>query len=99
MPGEMRAAPHGPPHEDVGRTPTHQGAVVARVIVREARSGPDPAYVTEDGGQVLDEFDSDRIYDLGEPLSLPDGTEVKGIAFRETFAGEHMQTVMIGNLP
>jgi hypothetical protein len=69
------------------------------VIVREARSGPDPAFVTGEGGQVLDEFESDRIYDLGDHLSLPDGTEVEVIAFRETFAGEHTQTLMIGDLP
>lgn len=91
------AVPAGSPHEAVGHT-YHQERGVGRVIVRDARLGPDPALVTGEGGEVLHEFESDRIYDLGDRLVLPDGTQVKVIGFRETFADEHTQVLMIGNI-
>jgi hypothetical protein len=37
---------------------------------------PGPSKVTEDGGQVLAEFESPRLYDEADQATLSDGTEV-----------------------
>ena len=46
------------------------------MIVRDGRIGRDPALVTEDGGEILMEFDADHRVEVGERLTLPDGTDV-----------------------
>lgn len=47
-----------------------------RTIVRDGRVGRDPALVTEQGGEILVEFDTDHPVQVGERLTLPDGNEV-----------------------
>ena len=46
------------------------------VVVRDGRLGRDPALVTEKGGEILLELDTDRLYEPGEHITLSDGTEV-----------------------
>jgi len=47
-----------------------------RTIVRDGLIGRDPALVTEDGGEILMEFDADHPVEDVERLTLPDGTDV-----------------------
>ena len=56
----------------------------AWVTVRDSRFGGDPARVTEDGGEVLAEFESPRLHDEADLLTLPGGTEVKVLGVKET---------------
>ena len=69
------------------------------VTVRDGRSGRDPSKVTEDGGEVLAEFESPRLYDEADQLTLPDGTEVKVIGSKETYGPRGpTQVLSVGDL-
>jgi len=62
---------------DVVGGPSNAPAMAGfRTIVRDGRIGRDPALVTEDGGEILMEFDADHRVEVGERLTLPDGTDV-----------------------
>jgi hypothetical protein len=70
------------------------------VIVRDGRPGRDPALVTEDGGEVLDEYELEdyRAWKIGDRLTLPDGFEVEVIAVGESLvATRAVTTLTIGN--
>jgi hypothetical protein len=66
-----------------------------RTIVRDGRVGRDPNRVTEDGGEVLDEFDADHPVGIGERLTLPDGNEVVVIGQNVAFGGVMVPTVTL----
>jgi hypothetical protein len=77
-----------------------------RITVRDGRVGRDPELVTEDGGEVLNEFDSERPIEEGEQLTLPNGETVivisvthdivPGVSWHQGVNWH--QTVHIGNL-
>lgn len=67
------------------------------VQVRDGRSGRDPSRVTDQGGEILAEFDSPRLHTEGERLTLPDGTEVEIIGVTEDLASGR-QTLSVGNV-
>jgi hypothetical protein len=59
---------------------------MAHVVVRDGRRGRDLSKVTDEGGEILAEFDArlTKSYAEGDRLTLPDGTEVVVIGFNET---------------
>lgn len=78
-----------------------------RIIVRDGRNGrlgrqPPPVADagTEASGEILAEFDSDYRFEVGDSLTLPDGSVVTVIGFVEE-VGEHssVQVVTVGDLP
>jgi hypothetical protein len=77
-----------------------------RIIVRDGRNGRlgrDPAPVadaTEPSGEILAVFDSDYRFEVGDSLTLPDGSVVTVIGFIEEVS-EHspVQVVTVGDLP
>jgi hypothetical protein len=66
-----------------------------RTIVRDGRVGRDPTLVTEDGGEILGEFEADHPVDIGERLTLPDGNEVVVIGQNVAFGGMMVPTVTV----
>lgn len=57
------------------------------IEVRDGRMGRDPKLVTEAGGEVLATFDSDKPFNEGDRLNLPDGTTVEVIGYEEVLGG------------
>jgi hypothetical protein len=56
-----------------------QDGYVEPVVVQDGPVGRDPALVTDRGGEVFHEFETEQSFDIGDRLTLPDGTEVKVI--------------------
>jgi hypothetical protein len=50
--------------------------IMIQVVVRDGRIGRGPSRVTAEGGEVLTSFESERPFDEGDRLTLPDGTTV-----------------------
>lgn len=70
-----------------------------KVIVRDGRMGRDPQLVTDEGGEVLMTFDSDRPYDEGDVLTLPNGDRVQVIGLKETISATGWDlTLYVGDL-
>lgn len=78
-----------------------------RIIVRDGRKGRlgrDPRPVadagTEPSGEVLTVFDSDYRFEVGDSLTLPDGSVVTVIGFVEEVGEQSpVQVVTVGDLP
>jgi hypothetical protein len=69
-----------------------------QVTVRDGRVGRDPARVTPEGGEVLAEFERGSLLNIGDQLTLADGTPV--VVIGETVnvsATGQRQTVHIGD--
>jgi hypothetical protein len=72
-----------------------QGPV--KVTVRDARRGRALAGRAE--GKVLMEFETDRLYLVGDRLWLPDDTEVEVIDMRVTYSASGVEeTLHIGDV-
>lgn len=70
-----------------------------KITVRDGRFGRDPQLVTDEGGEVLREFESDRLYTEGDRLTLNDGVEVEVIGVKETFSSTGVtQTLYVGDV-
>lgn len=67
---------------------------MVRIEVRDGRIGRDPALVTEEGGELLASFDSPEPLEEGARLTLPDGTVVEVIGYRETFIDDRWTQVL-----
>ena len=67
------------------------------VVVREGRGRQDPALGSEDG-EVLMEFEADRLYGRCDRLTLPDGSEVEIVGARWDTSGQTTQTLYVGNV-
>lgn len=58
-----------------------------QIVLHDGRIGRDPNRVDSEGyGEVLATFESDRPFEEGDFVSLPDGTEVKVVGIRETIS-------------
>jgi len=73
---------------------------VIEVTVHDGRVGRDPARVTSQGhGEILQTFQSDHPIEVGDILTLDDGTRVQVIGVTDELApGSWKQKVDIGNL-
>ncbi|WP_109507342.1 hypothetical protein [Nocardioides speluncae] len=67
------------------------------VTVRDGRIGRDPARVTDEGGEILMEFETSEPLDVGHRLNLPDDTEVVVIGLTERLGAGWSQVVTVGN--
>jgi hypothetical protein len=69
-----------------------------RATIRDGRAGRDPAQVTSEGhGPVLETRECARPFDIGDRLTLSDGTEVVVIGADERIGQSWEQTVHIGH--
>jgi hypothetical protein len=73
---------------------------VLEVTVHDGRVGRDPTRLTPEGhGEILQTFQSDHPIDVGDVLTLDDGTQVRVIGVSESLApGSWKQTVHVGDL-
>jgi hypothetical protein len=73
---------------------------VIEVTVHDGRVGRDPARVTPEGhGEILQTFQSDHPIDIGDVLTLDDGTQVRVIGVTESLGpGSWKQSVHVGDL-
>jgi hypothetical protein len=73
---------------------------VIEVTVHDGRAGRDPSRLTPEGyGEVLQTFQSDRPIEIGEVLTLDDGTQVRVIGVNESLApGSWKLAVHVGDL-
>jgi hypothetical protein len=73
---------------------------VIEVTVHDARVGRDPARLTPEGyGEILQTFQSDHPVDVGDLLTLDDGTQVRVIGLTESLApGSWKQAVHVGDV-
>jgi hypothetical protein len=55
-----------------------------QVVVRDGRAGRDESAVTEEGGEILFDYVTDVPPEVGQVLTLENGTEVEIIGYRET---------------
>jgi urease accessory protein UreE len=67
---------------------------MVRIEVRDGRIGRDPELVTEEGGELLASFDSPEPLEEGTRLTLPDGTVVEVLGYRETIIDDHWTQVL-----
>lgn len=67
------------------------------VEVRDGRMGRDQSMVTEAGGELLMEYDTDVPVDVSDRLMLPGGTEVEVIGYRELLGETWTQIASVGN--
>lgn len=58
-----------------------EGAI--EVTVRDGRMGRDPAQVTDEGGEILKVYRTNEFVDVGDRITLDDGTEVEIIGMNE----------------
>lgn len=67
------------------------------VEVRDGRVGRDPSLVTAAGGEVLHRFHTDVPYNVGDPMQLPDETDVEVIGVQERIDHQWVQVVTVGD--
>lgn len=68
-----------------------------KITVRDGRAGRDRTLDDAEGGQILDEFESDMHLRLRDALTLPDGSEVTVIGGRDYMVAKTWhQTVIVG---
>jgi len=67
-------------------SPVVAPAIEIQITVRDARSGRDPALVTDQGGEVLMEYVRKTMHEEGDVITLPDGTEVDVLHSGEQFS-------------
>ncbi len=72
--------------------------VQVEITVRDGRMGRDPALVSDAGGEVLQVFMTNGLYDVDDRLMLGDGAEVYVIRTEELVGTEPLhQTVFVGD--
>jgi hypothetical protein len=73
---------------------------VIYIEVRDGRMGRDPELVTEAGGELLASFKSDRPFEEGDRLTLPDGTTVQVIGYDEVIGDPQgwKQVLFVGDV-
>jgi hypothetical protein len=67
---------------------------MGRVIVRDTRVGRDSALVTDEGGEVLAEFEDQRFWQRGDRFTLPNGEHVEVLRVTRTVTDDSWITVL-----
>jgi hypothetical protein len=72
--------------------------VQIEITVRDGRMGRDPTLVTDAGGEVLQVFMTNCLYDVDDRLTLGDGAEVYVASTDEVVGTEPLrQTLVVGD--